>query len=397
MIQINQLGLLVVTAAITFVPAAARAQTNAQDVPAAPGVGWTFTPSVTLGALHDSNVALRSAPASVASEGDTVFTLDPSGSVRYSGKYTEFSGVYHGRFRRYMELGQLNGFEQRGNLGLQYRASPHVTVFARNAFAAVPTTDEIDFGGVPYTRTGSRSDRAAAGLAAQLSSQTTLSGRYDFTWVDFDRPELAGGVIHGASSDLTRAMSSRFRVGGEAAVRLANLQDGARRLRFVDVGGRLGYDLTAHTQFSLAGGLALLTDQTLGRSDTGPYVRGSLATVSEHAVVGTSFERSFIPAFGFGGSARSQQLRGWVDLPRVAPRTYVQLSGTWRRTNPLEARSVRLDTLQLRGSLGYALARQASVQGYYAFTRQDSIVTGGEVSRSRIGAELVLSQPMRIR
>ena len=63
---------------------------------------------------------------------------------------------------------------------------------------------------------------------------------------------------------------------------------------------------------------------------------------------------------------------------------------------PFENSALQLDTIWIRSTLGYAAARWARMELLYTFTRQDSIVTGGEVSRHRIGAQFVLSQPMRI-
>ena len=81
----------------------------------------------------------------------------------------------------------------------------------------------------------------------------------------------------------------------------------------------------------------------------------------------------FVPSFGFGGSSQSQRAarlhpdaaRPEPVLPRRAPR-------------PGGGRSVRLtkelqlDTIWLRSTLGYAAARWLRVEGFYAFTRQDS-------------------------
>jgi len=63
---------------------------------------------------------------------------------------------------------------------------------------------------------------------------------------------------------------------------------------------------------------------------------------------------------------------------------------------PFETETLQLDTMWIRSTIGYALARWAQVELLYAFTRQDSIVTGGEVDRHRIGVQFVVSQPMRI-
>jgi len=371
--------------------------TTSPDLPVPPGVGWIFTPGMTLAVMHDSNVALRSAPASTnETEDDVVFTMNPSGNLRYSGKYTELNGTYRGRFRRYMDLEQLNGFDQRASLAVRHRATRHLTLFGTNTYALAPSTDEIDVVGVPFVRIGSRSNRAAAGFTMQTTERIRVAARYDFTWIEFDRPELQSGRINGLSGDVTTGLSPRLRAGVETSIRYADIENG-RNLRFIDVGGVVGYEVARHTRVGFSGGLATLTDRVTGLTEVGPYFRGSVATVTEDTVMGASYERSFIPAFGFGGAARSQQARGWLDIPRLARRTSAQLALTWLRNQPLVTTNIQTDHIQARATLGYALGPRIRVQGFYAFTRQDSIVVGGEINRSRIGAELVLYQPMRIR
>jgi hypothetical protein len=71
-------------------------------------------------------------------------------------------------------------------------------------------------------------------------------------------------------------------------------------------------------------------------------------------------------------------------------------SVAWRRSNPFVANELRLDTYWVRSTLGYGLTRWLRLEGFYAFSRQDSQVTGGEVNRHRGGVQVVISQPMRI-
>jgi len=80
----------------------------------------------------------------------------------------------------------------------------------------------------------------------------------------------------------------------------------------------------------------------------------------------------------------------------LRPGLYTQGSAGWRRMDPFELNVLQLDTLWIRSTLGYGIARWAQVELLYTFTLQDSIVTGGEVSRHRIGAQFVISQPMRL-
>jgi hypothetical protein len=46
---------------------------------------------------------------------------------------------------------------------------------------------------------------------------------------------------------------------------------------------------------------------------------------------------------------------------------------------------------------GYNTSRWLRLEVFHIYTRQDSRITGGEINRHRAGAQLVLSQPMRIR
>jgi hypothetical protein len=372
------------------------------EVPAAPIPGWTFKPGVAIALTYDSNVALTTAPASAShTADDNVLTVDPIGSLRYLGPRTEFDANYRGTFRRYATLRELNGYDQLANALFQRRATKRLTLFAQDNFQATPTTDELDLNAVPFRRVGTQTDRFATGMIYRFTEHTELHAGYDVTWVSFDRPELelTGGIINGFHTELTQRLTGRLTVGGEGSIRFANMDvPGGRQLRFIDVGPTVTYALDEETKLTAAVGFAHLDDELSVTTRTGPYVRAALTRIAARTVFGASYERSFVPSFGFGGSTQNQEVRGWVDLPPIGRRVFLQGAGAWRRSNPFETVDVRqLDTIQLRGSVGYAVSRWMRAQGFYLFTRQDSIITGGEVNRTRVGVELVVSQPMRIR
>jgi hypothetical protein len=139
-----------------------------------------------------------------------------------------------------------------------------------------------------------------------------------------------------------------------------------------------------------------LNDHLVLITRTGPYVRAGITHDVERATLGASFERTYVPSFSFGGSTQSQEIRGFVRMPLNKNRVYVQGSASWRRNDPFIANELRLDTIVIRSTLGYSATRWMRVEGFHAFTRQDSIVTGGEINRNRIGAQVVISQPVRI-
>lgn len=361
--------------------------------------GWSFTPGISIGIERDTNVALAAPGDLGPADADSVFGLEPFGSLEFFSRRTEFSGGYHGYARRYVDIEELNGFDHRLQAQLRHQASKRVLVLLRSDYADVPTTDEVLLnGGLPFMRTGSRSAYVNGGIEALLTKFTRLKSRYELTWIDFENKEtvLTGGWVNGVRTDLERRLSARASVGAEYSIRFADLNEGTRSLRFHDVGGVATYALGPSTTLSGAAGFSHLSDLLAGETRTAPYFRVGLTQRLEATSAGLSYERSFVPAFGFGGTNESQELRGFVHMPVPSHRTYVQAIASWRRSIPYLASDLELDSFLTRATVGYALARWFRVEGFHAFGRQDSFVTGGEINRHRIGAQIVISQPMRL-
>jgi hypothetical protein len=364
--------------------------------------GWTFSPALAVGVTHDTNVALSSPQASVGeTEGDSLFNIVPSGRLEFLGKHSDFSAAYRGFLRRYVKVDGLDGFDQRATVNFRRTMSRRVSIFAGNSFADSPTTDEVEVNGVPFQRTGSRTNTLGAGADMRLTKFTTLATRYDMTWVNFDRDEeltfLTGGWIHGLRADLSRQFSERLSLGGEYSVRRAQVNEGTRDMSFQDAGAVVRFVLGRHTSATAAAGFAALHDHLRQETRTGPYIRLGVTRRLESAAIGAGFERQYVPSFGFGGASSSQEIRGYVLMPLSRNRVYVQGSAAWRRTLPLELTALELDTVWVRSTVGYAVSRWARIEALYTYTRQDSIITGGEVDRHRVGGQFVISQPMRIR
>lgn len=360
--------------------------------------GWTFIPGLSIGMIRDNNVALAAPGETGPADADSLFAIEPFGQLEFFNARTEFSGGYRGYLRRYTEIDQLNGFDQRASVLLRRQATKRLSFFLRDHYLDVPTTDEVQLNGLPFLRTGSRTNAFAGGIEARLTKFTDFSTRYELTWVDFDNEGtvLTGGWVNGVRSDLTRRISPRTAVGAEYAIRFADLNEGTRSMTFQDAGGLLTFELGSHTTFDAAGGVSHLADNTFDETRTAPYFRLGLTHRTESATIGTGYERTFVPSFGFGGSTESQEVRAYVHMPIPTNRAYVQGSIAWRRNVPFLATDLELDSILARSTVGYALARWFRVEGFYAYTRQDSKVTGGEIDRHRAGAQIVISQPMRI-
>lgn len=385
---------------LLLAPVSAQEQDRAVELQSYRIPGWSFTPSVAIGAIYDTNIALASPTATTGeTQGDTVLNIVPAGQLRYLGKQTEFATSYGGFVRRYMDADGLDEFAQRAALSFTRHVSKRLTFLARDSFNDSPTTDEIELNGVPFRRAGSRSNTFSAATEYKISKLTLLSTRYDTTWVAFDQPDefLTGGWIHSIGNEFSRALTARLSLGGEYRYRTASLNEGQRDFGFQDAGGVLRFVVGPHTSTSLAGGYSMLDDRNADETHAGPYFRLGITHALERATVGAGFQRHYVPSFGFGGASSSQELNGYVFMPVDRNRIYTQLSATWRHTSPFEADAVELDSIWLRSTIGYAVARWARLEGQYTYTRQDSIITGGEVDRHRVGVQVVVSQPIRMR
>jgi hypothetical protein len=381
----------------------AAAPAGAQDAPAEfesfRTPGWSFTPGVTLGAMWDSNVALSSAPADTRkTESDTLFVVEPTVQLGYVSPRTDFAGGYRGYVRRYVDLGELNGIDHRGYVSVRRLVTRRFSFFATNEYAQLPTTDQLLLNGVPFARNGARTNGLNGGIEARLTKFDTLTVRYDNVWVKFDGANsvLRGGIVNGVRSELNHHVTQSLAFAAEYGLRLADLNEGTQQLTFQDAGGAMHVQGGPHTSFTLAGGLAYLQDRSREVNNSGPYLRAELTHETSRANVGLAFEHSFVPSFGFGGSNRNDEVRGFLHMPLDRNRMYLQGTALWRRSRPLESTSLQLDTSWVRSTLGYATSRWLRVEGYYAFSRQDTRIAGGGINRHVAGAQLVVSQPMRI-
>jgi hypothetical protein len=380
---------------VAGVAAAQDAETSSSGVP-----GWSVTPGVTVGLLYDSNVALANAPADTGkTKSDRLMAIQPSAQLDFLSPRTEFSSGYAGSLRRYMELNQLNGFDQRAHASVRRLATKYVTLSLGENYAKTPTTDELELNGVPFSRTGAKRNSASGSVDTRLTKFMDLSIGADHTWVKFDRTSpslLTGGWVAGGRAALTRRLSQRMSVGGEYGVRYAEINQGTHNVVFHDAGGTAHFGLAERTSLGVSAGLAYLDDRSLGEKRRGPYLRADVTQNAQRATLGAAFERTFVPSFGFGGSSQSEQVRAFVHMPLDRNRMYVQGALSWRKSDPLLGNALPLTTTTLRSTVGYAATRQLRTELFYALTRQDTPVAGGQVNRSRIGAQVVISQPMRI-
>ena len=113
--------------ALLVIPVVTAAAVSAQQQeiePVGPIPGWSFRPSVAIGTLFDSNLALTSPRADLGeTEGDMLLAIRPEGELAFFSRRTDFSASYRGTIRRYQDVDALNGYDNRAGISLRRAAT----------------------------------------------------------------------------------------------------------------------------------------------------------------------------------------------------------------------------------------------------------------------------------
>jgi hypothetical protein len=371
--------------------------------------GWVFTPTVSLGITHDDNPVLagRGSP----SRDDILTDVRPGVDLTFTEKHTFLGTGYRGSIQRYRTLDEYDTYAQGGYIELRHQPSRRLTLSVRDNVTVSPTTDMVEVAGVPFTRTGSQSNNLTAALAGALTKRLQLSGDYHFEWFKFDRSQdpissvLQGGRAHSVTVGARQSLSSRLKVGGDYTIQRANtgqppVVGGGEPLQIAsftiqNAEGSVAYEITPTIVVDGGAGVSYLSlPGEIAR--TGPAGHVSLSKRTEHAFLTLSAKRSFVPAFGFGGSVSNQEVRATVRVPFARKRAYVDGGISWRDSEPVLEQELRLQSLWLKTSVGYALQRSLRLEAFYDGTFQDTRIAGGQVDRNRIGVQVVTAHPMRL-
>lgn len=398
---------LVLIALVAVIGAESRGAAQQRPAPApgavsdAPAAKWLFTPSIVLATSWDDNVLLRD--EGDGSTGDVLNAVNPRARIDYNGRHTHLSGDYDGAFLLYRELNALNSYDQHASVAFDRALTRRVKVFARNTAALLPTTDAVEFVGVPFVRAGSKIDELRGGVSFDFTRRTRITGAYSAEWVAFhNSPDvstllLLGGHSQGGDATFRHQQTRRIALTADYNVQFGVVTGLPTTFNLQDVVGGIEYQITEGTVVSGGGGISHVNVSGFGPSRTGPALRAGLAHQLRRGGFDVSYSRSFVPSYGFGGTTENEDLTARVRGP-IARRFFAQGSFAWRRNEPLEAlfANQRLVSLWLEGTVGYSATPWMRVEGFYSRVRQTIDRPGGLLTRNRIGAQLVIAQPMRI-
>jgi hypothetical protein len=398
-------GMFVV--AVAAAPVIVRGQgTTKPSQQSAPG--WVFTPSIAAGGTWDDNVLLVDPDTPPPSDYGSPIT--PAVSLDYTGKLTRFSSGYSGSFVRYVTLDDLNSFQQSVRALVEHRATARLTLLAQETFNEAPSTDVLQLAGIPFYRVGTRSNSAGGGLQLAVAKHTSLRAVYTLRSVSFDltqfsASQLQGGHAHELNASLEHKLSRHLAIGGE--YQFTNAVVNGRTLAGTP-GPQDRFDLqmgSATAQYQAAAGttvfggfgVAQLGAGLTHEGRTGPQWRAGISQRVGRGLVAASYERAYIPSFGFGGTFQNEQWTANVHAPIGRTRAYVDGGVSWYNNDSLDSGQPSLQTAWLSGTLGYYATRWLSIEGFYGRTQQDSQRTGGQLERNQIGFRLVAARPIKLR
>jgi len=359
--------------------------------------GWTFTPSLVYQGAFDDNALLVFGPDAPS---DFQSLVNPRAQVTYLGRRSEFGADYDGGFELYRDLNSLNSYNQHASVSGRRLLTPHIAIWARNAFASVPTTELLNFFAVPFIRTGSSLDDLRGGLDVALTKFTSMTVSYNFEWVKFDPTQpfgalLEGGHSHGGAATVKHQLSPSLSVTGEYTLQHATLVNGGTfDVQNADAG--VEYKLLPETTVSGAFGVSRLGATELGDARLGPLWHAAINHRMRDVMIAGSYSRSYVPAFGFGGTFQNEELMGTAKAP-LARRVYVQTSVAWRRNEPLAVGGLRLKSTWFEATVGYAVQPWVHLEGFFSDANQAIDRAGGQIGHTRVGFQVVTSKPMRIR
>jgi hypothetical protein len=366
--------------------------------------GWTFTPAFGFAGTYDDNISLFGLDTAEEQNDDFISAYRPSVDVSYYGRHTRFGMDYAGSLLSYRTFTSLNRWDQRAKIDMRRQETARVKWFVRAAGALMPSTELIELGGIPYSHTGARTADGRAGVGVQVTARDEIMSSANFLAIDFDeRPGnrliLLGGHILESLTSWRHKFSARLSAGTDYSFRRAAVTGDLERFRLHTTEG--GIDLVLSPVWTFAGraGFVYLEDTPTRPANTGPAWRLSLDWQRRASSFHVGYTRSFIPAFGFGGTIRNQEAGVSFRTPLFgSPRLYTTQSAVFRDDVPLTSTIEQLPLRSLRTNsvVGWEPQEWVRLEAFYSRVQQSTLRAGGQLYRNRVGFQIVTSKPVRM-
>jgi hypothetical protein len=366
--------------------------------------GWTFTPSFGFGEMYDDNVTLFGVRTAENENNDYVASYFPGAALHYSGRHTSFGTQYSGSFLDYRTFSTLNRWDQRGGIEFRREESAHLKWFGQAHAAAVPSTDLIELGSIPFRQTGAQTLETRGGLDYLIDARNQISSSLRYQDVTFDRSltvsdPLRGGHILESITDYRYKVDARAALGADYSYSRAGVVGDAEPFNIHSAMAAADYEFSPAWTFSGGAGIVYLQETAFSPSHSSPTWRASLDRHREGTTFHVGYLRSYIPSFGLGGTSDNQEIGVGFRTPLFHNRHfYTTQSAVFRDDTPITDLAVQLPFRSLRtySILGWEPDRWVRIEGFYARVQQTTLRFGGQVYRNQVGFQIVTSKPMRI-
>jgi hypothetical protein len=239
-----------------------------------------------------------------------------------------------------------------------------------------------------------------SGIEAAITKRLSMTAQYGYQWVEFDPDpilgiELLGGTSHGATGSIRYTVNPRWTIVGHHDIQLATVIDGSR---FEVQNTQGGVDVAPWESVRLraTAGISRLDYTELEAPRIGPAFEAGITRRVRGGSLDVSYSRSFVPSLGFAGTSENEELAARAVGP-IARRAYIHGGFAWRRNEPLVEGDLKLTSVGFDAGVGYLLQPWMRIEGFLDVIRQDIDRPGGQLSRNRIGVQVVTAKPMRIR
>jgi hypothetical protein len=366
--------------------------------------GWTFVPAFGYSQTYDDNVTLFGRGDFDTSNNDLISVYTPQADITFLSRQTRFNSGYSGSLLDYRTFSLFNRWDQHAQIGLRRLESQRLNWGVQGTLTLTPSTDALEFDGIPFSHTGARALNARGTVEYKLTQRDSISTSLHRQQVTFDRPDellpyLRGGESWESYSFYRRRVNPRMGLGGSYSLRRASAIDAPERLTFHVTRGAVDYQLSPFWTVNAGFGFDYIpaTILTPAQSAPGWSAGADWSARSQRFHVG--YQRMFLPSFGFGGALQNRELNVSFHSPLFrSRRIYTEQDFSLRDNDPLiEAPGrLRLRTMRFNTRLGWAPQPWIRVEGFYSRAQQTTFLAGGDIGRNRIGVQIVTSRPVRV-
>jgi hypothetical protein len=366
--------------------------------------GWVFTPSFGFSDTYDDNVTLFGRGDADNQNNDYIASFTPHGTLTYYGKHTRFAAGYGGSFLNYRTFTPFDRWDQSGQLDLKRQETARFAWYAHGNGAMLPSTEALEFNGIPFSHTGAKMLDARSGGEFRVDARNAITSAIQYQRVEFDRPGelrqyLRGGRATSWINTFRHKLGSRTDIGADYVFRRSFVAGDADRSTTHTAEASLDYRMSDTWTFSGGAGIALLAATPVTPRELAPAMRAAFDRSYRGTTLHAGYTQGVLPSFGLGGTVRSQEVGVGYYTPLFhSRRFYTDHSAVFRNNTPVipSPDHLKLRSFRTSSIVGWAPQPWVHVEGFYTRTTQSSLIPGGRLDRNRVGFRIVTSKPMRI-